>query len=32
MPTPKDSGMSKGRPQDMPTRGTTGGAGQAKGK
>jgi hypothetical protein len=29
MPTPRDTGRGKGRPADMPTRGTTDGAGQA---
>jgi hypothetical protein len=27
---PKDSGMGSGRPADMPSKGTTSGAGQAK--
>lgn len=29
--TPIDSGLGRGRPADMPTRGTTSGAGQARG-
>lgn len=28
--SPRDTGLAQGRPADMPTRGTTGGSGQAK--